>query len=77
MFFIENTHFSYSLIIFSAFQTLSFVEDGMEQKTKPKLICQYNTGLISPLSINLLVQELHALSQVANKLEIISSWIPF
>lgn len=30
VFFIENTHFSHSLIIFSAFQTLSFVEDGME-----------------------------------------------
>lgn len=58
------------------FQTLSFGEDGVESKTKTKLICHYNTELIPPLSINLLIQELHALSQVANKLEVISSWMP-
>lgn len=44
-------------------------------KTKPKLICHHNTELIPPLSINFLLQELRALSQVANRVEVISSWI--
>ncbi len=63
--------------IFSASKTLSFTEDGVEERQKQKLICHHNTELIPPLSINFLLQELHALSQVTNKVEVISSWMPF
>lgn len=42
---------------------------------KTKLICYNNTKLIPPLSIDLLAQERHALSRVANKPKVISSWM--
>lgn len=45
-------------------------------ETMPKLICHHNSALMPPLSINFLLQELHALSQVTNKAEVISSWMP-
>lgn len=51
--------------VFSAFRTLSFVDNTVAQEAKSKQIC--HDDLIPPLSINLLKQELHALCQVANR----------
>lgn len=64
-----------SLRVFSASRTLSFVDNTVEQEAKSKQIC--HDDLIPPLSINLLQQELHALCQVANRIEVISSGMLF
>lgn len=53
------------------------MSNTVEEKTRPKLICHDEVDLIPPLSINLPEQELHALSQVANKAEVIGPWVPF